>query len=144
MAIGQPVLGHLRSFAATVLYSDQEVGVTRLEVDEKRAVCMQRIGLHQQAIEINAIQQLAQGRDLAAGIGGVGVLGNHNAQRVGVQAHLGDKTLRARSGLLYRTPAGSYRRKPGSRLANPPAQTAIGQRLEKADRIRCIGWVLER
>jgi hypothetical protein len=71
-------------------------------------------------------------------------LGNHNAQRVGVQGHLGDKTLRARSGLLDRTPAGSYRRKPGCRLANPPAQTSIGQRLEKADRIRCGGCVLER
>ena len=76
---------------------------------------MQRISLHQQAIEINAIQQLAQGRDLAAGIGGVGVLGNHNAQRVRVQAHLGDKTLCARSGLLDRTPAGSYLRKPECR-----------------------------
>jgi hypothetical protein len=30
------------------------------------------------------------------------------------------------------------------RMANPPAQAAIGQRLEKADRIRCSGWVLER
>ena len=76
---------------------------------------MQRISLHQQPIEINAIQQLAQGRDLAAGIGGVCVFGNHNAQRVGVQAHLGDKTLGARSVLLDRTPAGSYRRKPGCR-----------------------------
>ena len=46
---------------------------------------MQRVGLHQQAVELDAIQQLAQGRDLAAGIGGVGVLGNRNAQRVGVQ-----------------------------------------------------------
>ena len=74
---------------------------------------MQRIGLNQQAIEINAIQQLAQDRVLAAGTGGVGVLGNHDAQRVGVQAHLGDKALCARSGFLDRSPAGSYRRKPG-------------------------------
>ena len=37
---------------------------------------MQGVGLHQQAVEINPIQQLAQGRDLASGIGGVGVLGN--------------------------------------------------------------------
>ena len=35
---------------------------------------MQRVGLCQQAVEINAIQQLAQGRDLAAGVGGVDVL----------------------------------------------------------------------
>ena len=30
------------------------------------------------------------------------------------------------------------------RKANPPAHTAIGKRLEKADRIRCSGWVSER
>jgi hypothetical protein len=34
-AIGQPVLDHLRSFAATVLYSDQEVGAPLLEVEKK-------------------------------------------------------------------------------------------------------------
>ena len=34
-AIGQPVLDHLRSFAATLLYSDQEVGATLLEVEKK-------------------------------------------------------------------------------------------------------------
>ncbi len=34
-AIGQPIVDHLRSFAATVLYSDQEVGATLLEVEEK-------------------------------------------------------------------------------------------------------------
>jgi hypothetical protein len=67
---------------------------------------MQRVGLHQQAVELDAIQQLAQSRDLAAGIGGVGVLGNRNAQRVGVQAHLSDKTRCARSGLIDRTPQG--------------------------------------
>ena len=67
---------------------------------------MQRVGLHQQAVELDAIQQLAQGRDLAAGIGGVGVLGNGYPKGVGVQAHLGDKTRCARSGLLDRTPQG--------------------------------------
>ena len=61
---------------------------------------MQRVGLHQQAVEINAIQQLAQGRDLAAGIGGVGVLGNRHAKGVGEQAHLGDKPRCAGNGLL--------------------------------------------
>ena len=34
-AISQPVLDHLRSFAATVLYSDKEVGAKLLEVEEK-------------------------------------------------------------------------------------------------------------
>ena len=67
---------------------------------------MQRVGLHQQAIELDTIEELAQDRDLAAGIGGVGVLGNRNAQRVGVQAHLGDKTRCARGGLIDRTPQG--------------------------------------
>lgn len=67
---------------------------------------MQGVGLHQQAVEINPIQQLAQGRDLASGIGGVGVLGNRYPKGVGVQAHLGDKTRCARSGLLDRTPQG--------------------------------------
>jgi len=185
---------------------------------------MQRVGLYQQAVELDAIQQLAQGRDLASGIGGVGVLGNRNAQRVGVQAHLGDKTRCARSGLIDRTPQGlavahqgvdrlgdarlgchpllqqgieainielreqqtegrvrrrvghmgteqlveslavafgktlhpeqrtlvaedrqdRYQQHPPLRVANPPAQAAIGKRLEKADQIRSSGWVLER
>ena len=69
----------------------------------KRAICIQRVGLHQQAVELDAIQQLAQGRDLAAGIGGVGVLGNGYPKGVGVQAHLGDPTRCARSGLIDRT-----------------------------------------
>jgi len=37
---------------------------------------MQRVGLHQQAIELDTLEELAQSRDLAAGIGGVGVLGD--------------------------------------------------------------------
>jgi len=55
---------------------------------------MQRVGMHQQAVVINAIPQLAQGRDLATGIGGVGVLGNLHAKGVGVEADLGDKRCR--------------------------------------------------
>jgi hypothetical protein len=35
---------------------------------------MQRVRLRQQSFEINPIKQLAQGRDLTAGIGGVGAL----------------------------------------------------------------------
>ena len=185
---------------------------------------MQRVGLHQQAVELDAIQQLAQGRDLASGIGGVGVLGNRHPKGVGVQAHLSDKTRCARSGLIDRTPQGlavahqgvdrlgdarlgchpllqqgieaidielreqqpegrvrrrvgdvgaeqlveglavafgktlhpeqrtlvaedgqdRHQQHPPLRIANPPAQTAIGQRLEEADQIRCSGWALER
>jgi hypothetical protein len=59
---------------------------------------MQRVGVYQQAVEINAIHQLAQGRDLAAGIGGVGVLGNRHAKGVGVETHLGDNPRCAGSG----------------------------------------------
>ena len=59
---------------------------------------MQRIRLHQQpnsygegcAYELHAVQQLAQRCDLAAGIGGVGALGNGHAEAAGVEACLGD------------------------------------------------------
>ena len=51
---------------------------------------MQRIRLHQHSLELHPIQQLAEGRDLTAGIGGVGGLGNRHAQAVGIQAHLGN------------------------------------------------------
>jgi len=67
---------------------------------------MQRVGLHQQAIELDTIEELAQGRNLAAGIGGVGVSGDRYPKGVGVQAHLGDKTRCARSGLSDRTSQG--------------------------------------
>jgi len=36
---------------------------------------MQRVRLHQQPLELHAVQQLTQRRDLTAGIGGVGALG---------------------------------------------------------------------
>lgn len=49
---------------------------------------MQRISLDQKTIELYAIGRLAQGRDLAASIGGVGALGDRHAQAVGIQAHL--------------------------------------------------------
>ena len=51
---------------------------------------MQRVGLHQQATELHAIEELPQGLDLAADICGVGVLSDGHAQAVGVQARLGD------------------------------------------------------
>jgi len=185
---------------------------------------MQRVGLHQQAIELDTIKELAQSRDLTAGIGGVGVLGDRHPKGIGVQAHLSDKTRRARGGFSDRTPQGlavahqgidahgdarlgchpllqqsieaidvqlreqqpegqirrrvgdvsaeqlveglavafgktlhpkqrtlvaengqdRHQRHPPLRVANPPAQTAIGKRLEEAGQIRCSGWVLKR
>jgi hypothetical protein len=192
---------------------------------------MQRVGLHQKTIQLDTIEELAQCRDLAAGIGGVGVLGYRHPKCVGVQAYLSDKTRCARSGLIDRTPQGlavthqgvdalgdarlgfhpllqqgieaidielreqqtegrvrwwlgdvgaeqlveglavafgktlhpeqrtlvaengqdRHQQHPPLRVANPPAQAAIGKRLllrrslrlEEADQIRCSGWVLE-
>ena len=37
-----------------------------------------------------------------------------------------------------------HQQHPPLRVENPPAQTAIGQRLEETDQIRCSGWILER
>jgi len=62
--------------------------------------------LHQQPLELHAIQQLAQRRDLTAGIGGVGALGNGHAQAVGVESHLGDKTRCAGGGFIDRASQG--------------------------------------
>ena len=51
---------------------------------------MQRIRLHKQPLELHAIEQQAQRRDLTTGIGGVGALGDGHAQAVGIQADLGN------------------------------------------------------
>ena len=67
---------------------------------------MQRVRLHQQPLELHAIQQQAQGRDLTTGIGSVGALGDGHTQAVGVEAHLGDKTRSAGSGFIDRAPQG--------------------------------------
>ena len=53
---------------------------------------MQRVSLNQHTLKLHCLQQLAQGLDLATGIGGVGGLGNRHAQRLGVEAHLSDET----------------------------------------------------
>ncbi len=53
---------------------------------------MQRVRLHQQTFQFHAVQELPQSRDLAAGVGGVGALGDGHAQRVGVETHLSNKT----------------------------------------------------
>ena len=56
----------------------------------KSAARMQRIRLHQQPTEFDAIEQLAQSADLAAAVGGVGVLSNRHAEAVRIQAHRGN------------------------------------------------------
>ncbi len=49
---------------------------------------MQRVRLNKQPLQLHAIQQGAQSRDLTARIGGVSALGDGDAEAVGVQAHL--------------------------------------------------------
>ena len=39
------------------------------------------------------LQQRTESRDLFSLVGGVSALGNGHAERVGIQAHLSDKTL---------------------------------------------------
>ena len=65
---------------------------------------MQRVGLHQHPLELHRLQQLAQGLDFAAGIGGLGGLGDRHTQALGVEAHLGDEPRCARSGLVDGAP----------------------------------------
>jgi hypothetical protein len=65
---------------------------------------VQRVRLHQQSLEVDAIEQLAQRRNLTAGISGVGALGNGHPKAVGVEADLGNETRCARSGLSDRSP----------------------------------------
>lgn len=40
---------------------------------------MQRVSLDQQAAELDAIEEFAQGTDLTAGVGGVGALGDRHS-----------------------------------------------------------------
>jgi hypothetical protein len=65
---------------------------------------MQRVGLHQDPVKLHRLQQLAQGLDFAAGISGVGGLGDRHTQALGVEAHLGDEPRCARSGLVDGAP----------------------------------------
>ena len=51
---------------------------------------MQRVRLNQKSFQLHAIEELPQGRDFSAGVGGVGALGDRHAQRVRVEAHLGN------------------------------------------------------
>lgn len=53
---------------------------------------MQRIRLDQHAGQVHALQKFPQGSGFAAGIGGVGGLGDRHAKRLGVEAHLGDES----------------------------------------------------
>jgi len=41
---------------------------------------MQRVGLHQDPLELHRLQQLAQGLDFATGVGGIGGLGDRHAE----------------------------------------------------------------
>ena len=41
---------------------------------------MQRVGLHQDPVKLHRLQQLAQGLDFAAGVSGIGRLGDRHAQ----------------------------------------------------------------
>lgn len=59
---------------------------------------MKRVRLHQQSTEIHPIEELTQGLDLTAGIGGLGALGDRYAQAVEVETHLSDRTRCARGG----------------------------------------------
>jgi len=59
---------------------------------------MQRVRLNQHALELNRVQQLPQRLGFAAGIGGVGGLGNRDAQALGIEADLGNECRCARVG----------------------------------------------
>ena len=114
LAVGQPIPDHLKTLVAAVFHRISlrgrlaSRGSRRHAVRgrEKGAVRMQCVRLNQQPLELRAIQQLAQRRDLTTGIGGVGALGNGQAQTVGVEAHLGDQTHYAGGGFIDRAPQG--------------------------------------
>jgi hypothetical protein len=76
---------------------------------------MQSVCMNQQAIELDAIDELAQGRDLVAVIGGVGVMDDRYPKGVGVQAHLSDKNARRQRRFYRSNPAGSCRLSPACR-----------------------------
>ena len=51
---------------------------------------MQRVRLHQNTRQIDALQQRPQGRCFAALVSGVGGLGDRHTQLLGIKAHLGN------------------------------------------------------
>jgi hypothetical protein len=65
---------------------------------------MQRVRLNQHALELNRLQQLAQRLGSAAGIGGVGTLGNRDAQDLGIEANLGNDYCYVRVGFSAGAP----------------------------------------
>ena len=67
---------------------------------------MQRVRLNKQPLQLHAIQQGAQCRDLTARIGGVGALGDGDAEVVGVKTHLGNEPRRSASALIGRPSQG--------------------------------------
>ncbi len=60
---------------------------------------MQRVRLNQHTLELNRVKQLPQRLVFAAGIGGVGGLGNRDAYALGIEADLGNECRCARVGL---------------------------------------------
>jgi hypothetical protein len=59
---------------------------------------MQRVRLHQNAFQLDCLQQLPQYLGFAACIGGVGGLGNRAAPALGIEAELGNECCCARIG----------------------------------------------
>ena len=60
---------------------------------------MQRVRLHQNAFQLDCLQQLPQCLGFTACISGVGGLGNRDAQALGIEADLGNEFRCARVGL---------------------------------------------
>ncbi len=60
---------------------------------------MQRVRLHQHAFQFNRVQQLTQRLGFAAGIGGVRVLSDRDAQALGTETDLGNEFRCARVGV---------------------------------------------
>ena len=59
---------------------------------------MQRVRLHQNAFQLDCLQQLPQCLGFTACISGVGGLGNRDAQALGIEADLGNECRCARVG----------------------------------------------
>ena len=86
---------------------------------------MQRVRLHLQPLELHAIQQQAQRRDLTTGIGGVGALGDCHTQAVGIKADLGDKTRCAGGGFIDGAPERLAVTDQGATVSAMPGWAAI-------------------
>jgi hypothetical protein len=65
---------------------------------------MQRVRLNKQPLQLHAIQQGTQGRDLIARIGSVGVLSDGHTEVVGVKTHLRNEPRCAARAVIDRPP----------------------------------------